>query len=186
MPQMHVWTSKPGLLEPGGACPPPDFGRFVNPISTRGADYAQLITTCPPPSRIFRPSYGPASYGITDTDSSTNFEGFELDTNWTYYVCTLVLYFSTFLARVDLWSLWSDLLRSWLSVVLRMTLLCTLLVLIFCVFAVLDSKLTFSIDHRAIWCALKKRDITEINWYRILKNPIRLNGGATTFLRIFK
>ena len=60
------------------------------------------------PPRIFRPSYGPASYGITDTDSSTNFEGFELDTNWTYYVCTLVLYFSTFLARVDLWSLvWS-------------------------------------------------------------------------------
>ena len=97
-----------------------------------------------PLPRIFRPSYGPASYGITDTDSSTNFEGFELDTNWTYYVCTLVLYFSTFLARVDLWSLWSDLLRSWLSAVLRMTLLCTLLVLIFCVFAVLDFKLTFS------------------------------------------
>ena len=127
----------------GGACPPLDFGRFVNPISTRGADYARLNTTCPPP-RIFRPSYGPASYGITDTDSSTNFEGFELDTNWTYYVCTLVLYFSTFLARVDLWSLWSDLLRSWLSAVLRMTLLCTLLVLVFCVFAVLDFKLTFS------------------------------------------
>ena len=133
-----------GCWSRGGACPPPDFGRFVNPISTRGGRLCPSHYYLPPPPRIFRPSYGPASYGITDTDSSTNFEGFELDTNWTYYVCTLVLYFSTFLARVDLWSLWSDLLRSWLSAVLRMTLLCTLLVLVFCVFAVLDFKLTFS------------------------------------------
>ena len=28
--------------------PPPDFGRSVNPISTRGADYAHHSTTCPP------------------------------------------------------------------------------------------------------------------------------------------
>ena len=36
---------------------PPDFGRSVNPISTRGADYADHISTCTP--RIFIPSYGP-------------------------------------------------------------------------------------------------------------------------------
>ena len=113
-------------------------------LSPPGGQIMPASLLLAPPPRIFRPSYGTASYGITDTDSSTNFEGFELDTNWTYYVCTLVLYFSTFLARVDLWSLWSDLLRSWLSAVLRMTLLCTLLVLVFCVFAVLDFKLTFS------------------------------------------
>ena len=28
----------------GGAMAPPDFGRSVNPISTRGTDYAHLIT----------------------------------------------------------------------------------------------------------------------------------------------
>ena len=27
--------------------PPPDFGRSVNPFSTREADYAHYITTCP-------------------------------------------------------------------------------------------------------------------------------------------
>ena len=33
----------------GGAMAPPDFGRSVNPISTRGgADYAHLITTGTP------------------------------------------------------------------------------------------------------------------------------------------
>ena len=32
----------------GGAAAPPDFGRSVNPISTRGADYAHHSTTCPP------------------------------------------------------------------------------------------------------------------------------------------
>ena len=49
-----------------------------------------------PPPRIYRLSYGPASYGITDTDSSTNFEGFELDTNWTYYVLFGSLFFYVF------------------------------------------------------------------------------------------
>ena len=29
----------------GGAMVPPDFGRSGNPISTRGTDYAHLITT---------------------------------------------------------------------------------------------------------------------------------------------
>ena len=29
----------------GGAMAPPDFGRSVNPISTRGTDYAHLTTT---------------------------------------------------------------------------------------------------------------------------------------------
>ena len=36
---------------PGGAgdvMTPPDFGRSVNPISTRGTDYAHLITTGTP------------------------------------------------------------------------------------------------------------------------------------------
>ena len=48
----------------GGAAmpPPPDFGRSVNPISSRGADYAHHITTWH--TRIFRPSYGPASYEV--------------------------------------------------------------------------------------------------------------------------
>ena len=32
----------------GGAMAPPDFGRSVNPISTRGRDYAHLITTGTP------------------------------------------------------------------------------------------------------------------------------------------
>ena len=32
----------------GGAMAPPDFGRSVNPISTRGTDYANLITTGTP------------------------------------------------------------------------------------------------------------------------------------------
>ena len=32
----------------GGAMAPPDFGRSVNPISTRGTDYAHLITTGTP------------------------------------------------------------------------------------------------------------------------------------------
>ena len=30
-----------------------DFGRLVNPISTRGADYAHHITTCPPDFQTF-------------------------------------------------------------------------------------------------------------------------------------
>ena len=32
----------------GGAMAPPDFGRSGNPISTRGTDYAHLITTSTP------------------------------------------------------------------------------------------------------------------------------------------
>ena len=41
----------------GGATALPDFGRSVNPISTRGTDYAHLITTGTP--RFFRPYDGP-------------------------------------------------------------------------------------------------------------------------------
>ena len=33
---------------PGGAMAHPDFGRSVNPISTRGTNYAHLITTGTP------------------------------------------------------------------------------------------------------------------------------------------
>ena len=32
-----------------GTRAPPIFGKSVDPISTRGADYAHLITTVPPP-----------------------------------------------------------------------------------------------------------------------------------------
>ena len=32
----------------GGACAPPSFGISVNPIRTKGADYARRITTDPP------------------------------------------------------------------------------------------------------------------------------------------
>jgi hypothetical protein len=41
-----------GARGDGSAMAHPDFGRLVNPISTRwgGADYAHHITTCPPPS----------------------------------------------------------------------------------------------------------------------------------------
>ena len=42
----------------GGALAPPVFGQTVNPISTRGADYAHHSNTSPP--RIFRPCDGPA------------------------------------------------------------------------------------------------------------------------------
>ena len=35
-------------VEAWGALAPPMFGRTVNPISTRGADYARHSTTSPP------------------------------------------------------------------------------------------------------------------------------------------
>ena len=38
----------------------PDFGRSVHPISTRGADYAHLITILTPFSQHFGPSAAPA------------------------------------------------------------------------------------------------------------------------------
>ena len=40
-------TEKPEVG--GGACAPPSFGISVNPIRTKGADYARHITTGPPP-----------------------------------------------------------------------------------------------------------------------------------------
>ena len=46
-------NNRAGLSEP---CPPPQKKR--DPISTKRADNANHISTCPP-LRIFRPSYGP-------------------------------------------------------------------------------------------------------------------------------
>ena len=37
----------------GVAMAPPDFGRSVNPISTRGADYAHQIILAPPDFQTF-------------------------------------------------------------------------------------------------------------------------------------
>ena len=57
-------------IVPGGsgdAMAPPDFGRSINPISTRGADYAQHIITGTP--RIFRPSYGPEATESTQCEN---------------------------------------------------------------------------------------------------------------------
>ena len=51
-----------GLSQAGGlgGLGPPIFGRTVNPISTRGADYVHHSTTSLPP-QIFRPCDGPDS-----------------------------------------------------------------------------------------------------------------------------
>ena len=35
------------------APPPPEFGRSVNPIQTRGADYATKTTASPPDSKSY-------------------------------------------------------------------------------------------------------------------------------------
>ena len=43
----------------GGAMAPPNFGRSVNPISTKGGRLCPPNNTSP---RIFRPSDGPADY----------------------------------------------------------------------------------------------------------------------------
>ena len=42
------WFDKHAVILGGGAMAPPDFVRSVNPISTRGTDYAHLITTGTP------------------------------------------------------------------------------------------------------------------------------------------
>ena len=139
LPSQSCWSR-------GGSCPPPNFGRFVNPISSnQGGRLCPPHYYCPlpPPPSDFQTLLRPCKLRYYRHGLIYEFWrvwiGHKLD-----LLRPLVLYFSTFLARVDLWSLWSDLLRSWLRAVLRMTLLCTLLVLIFCVFAVLDFKLTFS------------------------------------------
>ena len=53
-----------GLSEAGAGGPSPhqNFGKSVNPISTRGADYAHHYL---PPPRIFRLSYGPVMLGFS-------------------------------------------------------------------------------------------------------------------------
>ena len=129
-------------LGAGGGMPSPPFLADLLTLSQpEGADYACLVTPCFPPD--FQILLRPCKLRYYQHGLIYEFWrvwiGHKLD-----LLRPLVLYFSTFLARVDLWSLWFDLLRSWLSAVLRMTLLCTLVVLIFCVFAVLDFKLTFS------------------------------------------
>ena len=43
--RIELFTNKCRGVVPGGAMAPPDFGRSVNPISTRVADYAHHITT---------------------------------------------------------------------------------------------------------------------------------------------
>ena len=48
-----------------GALAHPMFGRTVNPISTKGADYTHHSTTSPP--RIFRPCDGPATTCSSNT-----------------------------------------------------------------------------------------------------------------------
>ena len=50
----------------GAIVPPPDFGRYANPFSTKGVNYAHQITTSPSPlpDRIFKPSYGPEVYAL--------------------------------------------------------------------------------------------------------------------------
>ena len=49
MPVLTAFQTR-GVVPGGavGAMTPPDFGRSVNPISTRGTDYAHLITTVTP------------------------------------------------------------------------------------------------------------------------------------------
>ena len=47
------------------AMAPPDFGRSVNPISSRGADYTHQIILA---TRIFRPSCGPACNSLTNIE----------------------------------------------------------------------------------------------------------------------
>jgi hypothetical protein len=54
-----------------GALAPPVFGQTVNPISTRGADYAHHSTTSPP--RIFKPCDGPDM--LSDFPGTKNLSG---------------------------------------------------------------------------------------------------------------
>ena len=46
----ELLTSSAGPLKLGGGGDPPslNFVRYVNPFSTRGADYVHYITVCPP------------------------------------------------------------------------------------------------------------------------------------------
>ena len=59
-----------GLSELVGSItiPPPDFGRSINPISTGGGGWGQIMptkyVTYHTSPRIFRPSYGPEIFKI--------------------------------------------------------------------------------------------------------------------------
>ena len=44
----NVFSETPEVGGAGGARAPPSFGISVNPIRTKGADYARHITTVPP------------------------------------------------------------------------------------------------------------------------------------------
>ena len=50
---LYIHSISRGVARGGaeGARAPPEFGRSVNPIETRGADYAPHKTTSPPDSK---------------------------------------------------------------------------------------------------------------------------------------
>ena len=56
-PEIQILNGLPRPVIPGGAggaMTPPIFGTSVNPISTRGADYAHTSLLAPPDFRTFR------------------------------------------------------------------------------------------------------------------------------------
>ena len=60
IPQIETGPSEPG--PGGGGTGPPVFGRSVNSLSNKGADYAHHLTTH---TQIFKPAYGPAQFETT-------------------------------------------------------------------------------------------------------------------------
>ena len=71
----------------GGAMAPPDFGRSVNTISTRGAEYAHQIILAPPDFQTFlRPFHTP--YFDGRCQNSTN------NSSCTYYCTGCDIYFA--------------------------------------------------------------------------------------------
>ena len=70
----------------GGAMTPPDFGRSVHPISTRGTDYAHLITTDTP--------------GFSDLPTAL-FSTIHWNTNDSYYVILKYPYIEVLINTLD-------------------------------------------------------------------------------------
>ena len=60
MPQ--EWRNR-GKEEGGGACPP-DFGRSINPISTKGGKSCPHISACNPRFLVLAPSLGPCYHNL--------------------------------------------------------------------------------------------------------------------------
>ena len=56
-----------------GAVAPPEFGRSVNPIQTRGADYAPHTTASPPDSKSYPHLYTVGRTQGTRTTRSTDY-----------------------------------------------------------------------------------------------------------------